>query len=121
MGPYDSFVNVSSTCGLYPTAQLATYCATKFAVIGFSRCVALEVGPRAIRVNAIAPGNIITPMNVSIQAGEGRTAEVSNNIGLRRFGTSEEVAEAAVFLLGPGSNYINGSVLEISGGTSVNG
>lgn len=58
-------VNVSSTLGVQVSAQHAIYCATKFGVVGFSKAMALELGPKGVRVNAIAPGYIDTPTNVS--------------------------------------------------------
>lgn len=56
-----SFVNVSSVAGLQPTNGFASYCASKYAVVGFSKCIALELGPKGIRTNVVAPGYIHTP------------------------------------------------------------
>jgi NAD(P)-dependent dehydrogenase (short-subunit alcohol dehydrogenase family) len=56
-----SFVNVSSVAGLQPTNGFASYCASKYAVVGFSKCIALELGPKGIRTNIVAPGYIDTP------------------------------------------------------------
>lgn len=111
-----SFVNVSSCAGLHPTAQFAVYCATKYGIIGFSKCVALEVGPRGIRVNVIAPGVIQTPTNASVRAGPEELQEVAKSIGLRRVGSADEVADVVAFLFSQESKYMNGSVLEIDGG-----
>ncbi|KAF5871441.1 putative short-chain dehydrogenase reductase sdr protein [Botrytis fragariae] len=61
-----SFVNVSSVCGMVPVSQFSVYCATKYAVVGFSKCMALELGARGIRTNVVAPGYIDTPTNVSV-------------------------------------------------------
>lgn len=93
-----SFVNVSSCAGLHPTAQFAVYCATKYGLIGFSKCVALEVGPKGIRVNIIAPGVIDTPTNFSVRAGQEELKNMSKSIGLRRIGSAEEVADVVAFL-----------------------
>jgi len=65
-----SFVNVSSIAGLRPTAGFAVYCASKCGVIGFSKCMALELGPKGIRTNIVAPGYIDTPTNASVVAGK---------------------------------------------------
>ena len=116
-----SFVNVSSMCGLYPTANFAVYCATKYAIIGFSKCVALELGPRGIRVNIIAPGTIETPTNISVRAGPEQLEMMTKDIGLRRVGTAEEVADVVCFLFSEESRYMNGSVVEINGGIGVAG
>lgn len=114
-----SFVNVSSVCGLNPTAGIAVYCATKYAVIGFSKSMALELGPRGIRVNIICPGAIETPTNNSVRAGPARQKAVAETIGLRRMGTAEECADVVAFLFSDEARYMNGSVLEIDGGMGM--
>ncbi|KAJ9133428.1 NAD(P)-binding protein [Pleurostoma richardsiae] len=114
-----SFVNVSSVAGLHPISEFAIYCATKHAVVGFSKSVALEVGPRGIRVNVVAPGSIDTPTNASVQAGNEALKNTAKAVGLRRVGTAEEVADVVLFLFGDGSRYMNGSVVEIHGGLGV--
>lgn len=114
-----SFVNVSSVCGLNPTEGIGVYCATKYAVIGFSKCVALELGSRGIRVNVICPGAIHTPTNDSVRAGPAKVQAVAESIGLRRLGTPEEVADVVAFLFSDESRYMNGSVVEINGGMGM--
>ncbi|KAK1762687.1 3-oxoacyl-FabG [Phialemonium atrogriseum] len=114
-----AFVNVSSVAGLHPVPELALYCATKHAVIGFSKSVALEVGPRGIRVNVVAPGMVDTPTNSAVRAGREAVDRAAESVGLRRFGTAEEVAEVVVFLLEERSRYMNGSVVEVHGGIGV--
>lgn len=119
MKPGSSFVNVSSVCGLNPTEGIGVYCATKYAVIGFSKCMALELGSKGIRVNIICPGAIHTPTNNSVRAGPARLQSVAETIGLRRFGTAEEVADVVAFLFSDNSRYMNGSVVEIDGGMGM--
>lgn len=114
-----SFVNVSSVCGLNPTEGIGVYCATKYAVIGFSKCVALELGSKGIRVNVICPGAIDTPTNNSVRAGPAKVQAIAETIGLRRLGTSEEVADVVAFLFSDESRYMNGSVVEIHGGMGM--
>ena len=114
-----SFVNVSSVCGLNPTEGIGVYCATKYAVIGFSKCVALEIGSRGIRVNIICPGAIHTPTNNSVRSGPAKLQSVAETIGLRRFGTAEEVADVVAFLFSDESRYMNGSIVEIDGGMGM--
>ncbi|TVY68676.1 3-oxoacyl-[acyl-carrier-protein] reductase FabG, partial [Lachnellula suecica] len=111
-----SFVNVSSVAGLGPTAGFAVYCATKYGIIGFSKCMALELGPKGIRTNVVAPGFIDTPTNAAVVSGPGVVEQYVKRVAVGRMGTPEEVADAVVFLFGEGSRYMNGSVVEISGG-----
>jgi NAD(P)-dependent dehydrogenase (short-subunit alcohol dehydrogenase family) len=111
-----SFVNVSSIAGLRPTAGYAVYCASKYAVIGFSKCLALELGPKGIRTNVIAPGYIDTPTNAAVVEGRERVEEVAKAVSFGRMGRPEEVADVVVFLMGEDSGYMNGSVVEVNGG-----
>jgi len=114
-----SFVNTSSLCGLYPTAGFAVYCATKYAIIGFSKSVALEVGERGIRVNVIAPGSVETPTNFSVQQGGDEISQIAKGVGLKRIGKPEEIADVVAFLFSDKSRYMNGSVVEIDGGIGL--
>lgn len=111
-----SFVNVSSIAGLQPTANRAIYCATKHGVIGFSKCMALELGPKGIRTNIVAPGLIYTPSNASVVAGEEAVREAEQTVSMGRMGTAEEVADVVAFLFSEEARYMNGSVVEINGG-----
>ena len=92
------------------------YCATKYGVIGFSKCIALELGPKGIRTNVVAPGFIDTPTNNSVVAGPKAMEEAARSVAMRRMGTPEEVAEVVIFLFTEESRYMNGSVVEINGG-----
>jgi NAD(P)-dependent dehydrogenase (short-subunit alcohol dehydrogenase family) len=114
-----SFVNVSSVLGLHPTEGLGVYCATKYAVIGMSKCLALETGRRGIRVNVICPGPINTPTNNSVRKGKLRVDATAATIGLGRLGTAEEVADVVGFLFSEQSRYVNGSVVEVNGGMGM--
>jgi len=109
-------VNVSSRCGLEATPGFAVYCASKYAVIGFSKCMALELGPKGIRTNVVAPGYIDTPTNASVVAGKESVARLEASVAMKRMGTPEEVADVVAFLMGSESSYMNGSVVEINGG-----
>ncbi|RDW82947.1 NAD(P)-binding protein-13 [Coleophoma crateriformis] len=111
-----SFVNVSSLLGLVGGAEFATYCATKHAIIGFSKSIALELGPKGIRTNVIAPGYIDTPTNALVVSGAQAVEKGCKNVALGRFGTADEVADVVVFLFSDASRYMNGSVVEINGG-----
>jgi len=111
-----SFVNVSSVAGLRPTAGFAVYCASKYGVIGFSKCMALELGPKGIRTNIVAPGYINTPTNAMVMAGKEAVESMEKKVACGRMGTPEEVADVVIFLFGEESRYMNGSVVEINGG-----
>ena len=78
-----SFVNVSSVSGLHPSEGQSVYCTTKYAVIGFSKSMALELGPRGIRVNVVCPGAIDTPTNNSVHQGPAKVQAVAETIGLK--------------------------------------
>jgi NAD(P)-dependent dehydrogenase (short-subunit alcohol dehydrogenase family) len=93
----------------------AAYSATKHGVIGLTRCAAKEVGARGVRVNAIAPGSIVTPL--LIQAQDANPDEGKNNPSvLKREGTAEEMASIIAFLLSHEAAYVTGSVYGADGG-----
>src|SRR3954466_3222981 len=94
-------------------AGSGAYAASKHGVIGLTRCAAKEVGEREIRVNAVAPGAILTPLLKRAQ--EINPAE-DNPSAIKRKGTAEEMAGIIAFLLGPESTYVTGSVYGGDGG-----
>jgi NAD(P)-dependent dehydrogenase (short-subunit alcohol dehydrogenase family) len=114
--PGSSFVNVSSLAGTSPMAGFAVYSATKYGIIGFSKCLALELGPRGIRTNVVAPGFINTPSNASVVAGPDAVERNRLAVSLGRIGSVDEVADVVVFLMGHGARYINGAVIDVDGG-----
>ncbi|KAB8291560.1 hypothetical protein EYC80_006361 [Monilinia laxa] len=116
LSPGSSFVNVSSICGLVPTSHYSVYCATKYAIIGFSKCLALELGPKGIRTNVVAPGYIDTPTNVAVLQGEQEVKRMEERVAMGRFGQKEEVADVVAFLMSSEARYMNGSVVEVNGG-----
>jgi len=107
-------INVASVIGLMGNGGQANYAASKAGLIGFTKSVAREFASRGITVNALAPGFIETDMtavlNDEIKKG------ILNNIPMKSFGTAEDIANAALFLAGPGSRYITGQVLTVDGG-----
>jgi NAD(P)-dependent dehydrogenase (short-subunit alcohol dehydrogenase family) len=109
-------VNVASISGQRASPGVAVYCATKFGIIGFTKCVALELGPKNIRCNAIAPGHIITPSNASVRRGQEAIEESCKTIGMRRMGEVEEIVNVLVFMFSSEARYMNGSVVEVNGG-----
>ena len=109
-----SIINLTSVVGIRGNAGQANYAASKAGIIGFTKSVALELGSRNIRSNAIAPGFILTEMTGELNAEA--TAEWTKSIPLKRGGEAEEVADACVFLASDMSKYITGQVLQVDGG-----
>jgi NAD(P)-dependent dehydrogenase (short-subunit alcohol dehydrogenase family) len=107
-------VNASVSGVRNPNAGLSLYSASKAAAISLTRSVAMENAPRGIRINAIAPGRVVTDM--MLRAGVGDVATVGAGLPLRRTGTPEEVAEAVVWLASDASSYVVGHVLVADGG-----
>lgn len=111
-----SIVNVSSILGTRGSAENAVYCASKFGVIGFTKALALELGPKGIRVNCVAPGFIHTPTNMDVVKGQDAIQQAASQVALGRLGDPAEIAEAVAYLMGTEARYVTGSVLEINGG-----
>lgn len=112
-----SIVNVSSVGGIHPLPGQVNYAAAKAGVIGFTKSLAREVAPYNVRVNAVAPGFIETDMTAQL-AGKSREKALQQ-IPLGRFGSADDVAEAAVFLLSDAAKYITGQVIQIDGGLGM--
>lgn len=109
-------VNVSSAAALRGLAGTGAYAASKAGLLGYTRALARELGPRGVTVNAVAPGFVETEMIAPLDAAarEALTAQIP----LGAFGAAEDVAQAVAFLLGPGGRYITGQVLVVDGGLS---
>ena len=110
-------INISSVSGVMGNAGQANYCASKAGVIGLTKSVARELGSRAITVNAIAPGFIDTEMTEVLS--EDVKKAMGEQIPLKRFGRTEDVAEAAVFLASDRAAYITGQVINVDGGMAM--
>jgi 3-oxoacyl-[acyl-carrier protein] reductase len=109
-----SIINMTSVVGLKGNAGQANYSASKAGIIGFTKSVALELGSRGIRANAIAPGFIETEMTGKLD--EKTVQSWRDAIPLKRGGRPEDVADACVFLGSDMSTYISGQVLQVDGG-----
>jgi 3alpha(or 20beta)-hydroxysteroid dehydrogenase len=113
-----SIVNISSIDGLVGAVGMVSYVASKFAVTGMTRSVALELGPRGIRVNSIHPGVIATPLADSGPAEtKSRIEAMLQRQPISRIGTPEEVAQLALFLGSDESSYSTGSQFSADGGS----
>jgi NAD(P)-dependent dehydrogenase (short-subunit alcohol dehydrogenase family) len=109
-----AIVNMASTAGLDAVAGLAAYVSSKHGLIGLTKVAALDYASRGIRVNALAPGPILTDRLE--QAGEEAQRQAGLAMPMRRIGRSEEVAAAVVWLLSDQASFITGATLVIDGG-----
>ncbi|MDA8788265.1 3-oxoacyl-[acyl-carrier-protein] reductase [Schleiferiaceae bacterium] len=109
-----SIINISSIVGIKGNAGQANYAASKAGIIGFTKSVALELGSRGIRCNAVAPGFIETEMTGVLDEKVVQTWR--DAIPLKRGGQPEDVANACVFLGSDLSSYVSGQVLQVDGG-----
>ena len=109
-----SIINMTSVVGIKGNAGQGNYAASKAGIIGFTKSVALELGSRGIRCNAIAPGFIETEMTAALD--EKMVQSWRDAIPLKRGGTPEDVAECAVFLASDMATYISGQVIQVDGG-----
>ncbi len=109
-----SIINITSVVGAKGNAGQANYAASKAGIIGFTKSVALELGSRNIRCNAIAPGFIETEMTAALD--EATVKGWAEAIPMKRAGTVNDIANAVVFLASDMSTYITGQVLHVNGG-----
>jgi 3-oxoacyl-[acyl-carrier protein] reductase len=111
-------INMSSIIGETGNAGQSSYAASKAGVIGFTKSVAKELGSRNIRCNAIAPGFVETDMTSYLKEGEGAD-KFKAGIPLGRFGTTEDIANTALFLASEMGSYITGQVISVCGGLNI--
>ncbi|WP_028047584.1 SDR family oxidoreductase [Cellulomonas sp. URHE0023] len=117
--PGATIINSTSVQGYNPSPMIINYASTKFAIIGFTKALAADLAPRGIRVNAVAPGPVWTPLQVS----DGQPTEKLNGFGdsswLGRTSQPVEQAPAYVFLASPESSFVVGEVINVNGGANV--
>jgi 2-deoxy-D-gluconate 3-dehydrogenase len=114
--PGGSIVNVASVVGLVGYYDRAAYCASKAGAINVSRVLAIEWAPYDIRVNAVCPTFVETPLTQVLLQNEAIKSDILGRTPAGRLATPEEVAAAIVFLAGPGASMITGAALAIDGG-----
>lgn len=112
---YGRIVNIASIAGERAGSGRTAYGTSKAAVIGLTRQAALELGPQGVTVNAVGPGPVDTPLTRVTHNEETRQGYASH-IPLGRYGTIDEIADAALFLAGEAASYMNGHILFCDGG-----
>jgi 3-oxoacyl-[acyl-carrier protein] reductase len=111
-----SIISLSSVVGIGGNAGQANYAASKAGIIALTSSISKEVSSRNIRVNAIAPGFIVTEMTKQLP--ENVLQDITNTIPMKRGGAPEEVAKVALFLASDLASYVNGQVIHVCGGMS---
>lgn len=119
-----SVVNLASNFGLVGKVRIPAYCASKHGVLGLTKSAALDYADRNIRVNAVCPGPVDTPLlrRIAEEAGEGGSAmraEVQAQVPMGRVGTAEEIGRVVAFLCSDAASFITGAAVPVDGGFVV--
>jgi 2-deoxy-D-gluconate 3-dehydrogenase len=112
-------VNIASNLGIVGRAGFSSYCASKAAVIGFTKAMALEWATSGVQVNAIAPGYFETEFNAELREDESAAAKVIKRIPAGRMARPDELISLVLYLASPASNFMIGETIVIDGGESV--
>lgn len=112
-------VNIASNFAFKGVPGHAAYCASKAAVVSFTRTMAVEWAPHNVQVNALAPGYFATDLNAELRADEEAQAKVLRTVPARRMGEPEELAPWVVLLAGPGSDFMTGETVVVDGGQTA--
>lgn len=113
-----SIVFVASAASHMPAFGNAAYSASKAAIIGYAKCLALELAPRGIRVNCICPAMVWTDLIMQEGVGKEELEQAQQKYPLKRYGQPEDVANLAIYLLSDASQWMTNSCIDITGGTS---
>jgi NAD(P)-dependent dehydrogenase (short-subunit alcohol dehydrogenase family) len=119
LGAGGSLVSISSLNGRQPAVGMSAYCSAKAGLSMLTQVAAMEWGPRGIRVNAVAPGFVDTPLTAGSSLVPGLVEDYVENTAIGRAGTPEEIADAVVFLCSPKSSWLTGEVLDLNGGAHL--
>jgi len=114
-----SIINISSIAGLRPQYEGLMYSTTKAALIMMTKCYALELGPKGVRVNAIAPGLVQTVLSEYYWKDAAKLAERLENQPIKHLGQPDEIAEIALMLASDKASYLTGQVITVDGGAMV--
>ncbi len=113
-------INISSMAAQYGLPKVIAYSASKTAIDGMTRAMAVELSPKGIRVNAIAPGFIYSDMTAkALNSDPERKAKVFGRTPMGRMGQPEDIAAAALYLVSDAANFVTGVVLPVDGGNSI--
>lgn len=118
-GPGAALVSLTSLNARQPAIGMSAYCSAKAGLSMLTEVAALELGPRGIRVNAVAPGFVHTPLTEGAAAIPGVVEEYVENTALGRAGTPEDIAAAVSFLCSPQSSWLTGEILDLNGGAHL--
>ncbi len=113
-----SIVFMASMASVSPSVGHAAYSASKGAIISYANCLSLELAPRKIRVNCISPAMVWTDLVIQDGVDEEQLKEDEQNYPLKRYGTPEDIAHLAIYLLSDASSWMTGSNIKISGGAN---
>jgi NAD(P)-dependent dehydrogenase (short-subunit alcohol dehydrogenase family) len=116
-GDAATILNISSAVALQPLANRSAYAASKAGLLALSKVLAMELAPK-IRVNALCPGGVDTPMIRGTFTDDASIERVAARYALKRLGTAEEIAQAALFLTSTASSFVTGITLAADGGRS---
>lgn len=119
LGPGASLVSLTSLNARQPAIGMSAYCAAKAGLSMLTQVAALEMGPRGVRVNAVAPGFVHTPLTEGAAVIPGVVEEYVENTALGRAGTPEDIAAAVAFLCSPQSSWLTGEILDLNGGAHL--
>ena len=116
-----SIINIASLSTFVALYEVAAYSASKAAVASLTKSLAIEWGPRGVRVNAIAPGVFRTALNQKLLDETDRGREFLLRTPMKRFGNVDELAGAAIFLASAAASFVNGEVIAVDGGFLASG
>lgn len=119
LGIGGSIVHVSSQMGHVGAAKRSVYCMTKYAIEGLTKAMAIELTPKQIRVNSVAPTIVETSMTLAYLADPAYRSFAMTTVPLKRIATPEDVAEAVVYLASPAARMVTGTSLRVDGGATA--